>query len=272
VAELSRRRVLQLLVAGGTGLTAGAGVHGYVWARHAIGLSHTDLPIAGLPGALDGLRVGFVTDLHHSSFVPREDVERALQLIQGENPDLIVLGGDYITAGEEQYIRPVADLLKTLSAPHGVFAILGNHDDERLVPVALERRGIDVLKDERRVVHLRGAAMELAGIKFWTRKPEEIERVVDGAGPGLLLLAHDPRRIAEAVRFGVPAVLAGHTHGGQIVLPVLGAVAAAKFPIAAGHLTQEGTRMFVSRGVGTVAVPIRVNCPPEVVLVTLRRA
>jgi predicted MPP superfamily phosphohydrolase len=85
------------------------------------------------------------------------------------------------------------------------------------------------------------------------------------------LLAHDPRRIVEAAALGVGVVLAGHTHGGQVVLPGLGAIAARKFPVAAGRLRLKATEMFVSRGVGTVYLPVRVNCPPEVAVLTLRR-
>ena len=84
------------------------------------------------------------------------------------------------------------------------------------------------------------------------------------------LLAHDPRRITEASALGVPLVLSGHTHGGQVVLPGLGAIAAQKFPIAAGTARQGATTLFVSRGIGTVYVPVRINCPPEVSLLTLR--
>ena len=81
----------------------------------------------------------------------------------------------------------------------------------------------------------------------------------------MILLAHDPRRLTEAAALNMPLVLSGHTHGGQVVLPAVGAVAARKFPVVAGLARQDRTTLFVSRGVGTVYVPIRVNCPPEVV-------
>jgi predicted MPP superfamily phosphohydrolase len=87
----------------------------------------------------------------------------------------------------------------------------------------------------------------------------------------VLLLAHDPRRLVEASNLGVPAVLSGHTHGGQVVIPGLGAVARRRFPVLAGLGARENTSIFVSRGVGTVYVPVRINCPPEVALVTLAR-
>ena len=87
----------------------------------------------------------------------------------------------------------------------------------------------------------------------------------------MILLAHDPRRLAEAAALDIPLVLSGHTHGGQVVLPGVGAVAAQKFPVVAGIGRRDSTTMFVSRGVGTVYVPVRINCPPEVAVLTLRR-
>jgi predicted MPP superfamily phosphohydrolase len=85
-----------------------------------------------------------------------------------------------------------------------------------------------------------------------------------------ILLAHDPRRLTEAAALNIPLVLAGHTHGGQVVLPVVGALAAQKFPVVAGVGRRGGTTMFVSKGLGTVYVPVRVNCPPEVAILTLQ--
>jgi predicted MPP superfamily phosphohydrolase len=165
----------------------------------------------------------------------------------------------------------VAELLAPLTAPQGVFAILGNHDDDRDMPAALARKGFTVLKDQRTRLVIRGVALEIAGIRFWTKKPSELAHLLAPAQDPVLLLAHDPRRLTEAAALDVAAVLSGHTHGGQIVVPGVGAVAARKFPIAAGNGSRENTSIFVSRGIGTVYVPVRINCPPEVAVVTLRR-
>jgi hypothetical protein len=86
-----------------------------------------------------------------------------------------------------------------------------------------------------------------------------------------VLLAHDPRRLADAATLNIPLVLSGHTHGGQVILPVVGAIAAQKYPIVAGVGRRGRTTMFVSRGLGTVFVPVRLNCPPEVAVLTLTR-
>ena len=113
--------------------------------------------------------------------------------------------------------------------------------------------------------------LELAGISFWTRERQKIAEVLKGSRGPVLLLAHDPRRLVEASALNVAAVLSGHTHGGQIVLPGIGAIAARKFPVAAGNGSLGDTTIFVSRGIGTVYVPARINCPPEVAIITLQR-
>ncbi len=266
---LTRRAAIKGMVATAVGAFTGAGAYGVAYERHHIGLTEATLPVSGLPPALDGLRIGLITDIHHSAMVPAEDVQAAIDLITRAHPDLIVLGGDYVTWGDRAYVGPVADLLAPLQAPNGVFAILGNHDDDRDMAAALVAKHIEVLKDARTRLEIRGEGLELAGIRFWTRKTSEIGRVLSRAHDTTILLAHDPRRLDDAAQFNVAAVLSGHTHGGQVVLPGLGAVAHRRFPILSGLGSRENTSMFVSRGVGTVYVPIRINCPPEVAIVTL---
>ena len=268
---MGRRTALKAIAAAGVGTVTGTVSYGVVYERHHIGITEADLPVSGLAPPLDGLRIGFVTDIHHSSMVPADDVRTAVDLISSTHPDLIVLGGDYVTWGDRAFVGPVAELLSPLTAPYGVFAILGNHDDDRDMPAALTAKHIQVLKDARTRLEIRGEGLELAGIRFWTRKSTDIARVVSRARDTVLLLAHDPRRLDEAVGLDVPAVLSGHTHGGQVVIPGVGAVARRRFPVLAGVASRENTWMFVSRGVGTVYVPIRINCPPEVAVVTLRR-
>jgi predicted MPP superfamily phosphohydrolase len=268
---ITRRAALKGMLATGVGGLTGAVSYGAAYERHRVGVTEATLPVSGLPPALDGLRIGLLTDIHHSGIVPAEDVTRAVELALSTNPDLIVLGGDYVTFGDRDYVEPVAELLSPLRAPNGVFAILGNHDDDREMPAALARKGITVLKDQRTRVIIRGDGLELAGIRFWTRRPADIARVLKGATDSVLLLAHDPRRLAEAAALNVPAVLSGHTHGGQVVMPGVGALARARFPILQGLGRQENSSIFVSRGVGTVYVPVRINCPPEVALITLQR-
>ncbi len=266
---MSRRSLLRTLIAAGVGVGAGVGAHGFLYERHHLGLTRVTVPVAGLPAALDGLRVALLTDLHHSRMVPAQDINRAVSLITDQRPDVIVLGGDYVTDKDRRFMAPCAELLASLSAPFGVFAALGNHDDDAEMPAELRRRGIVVLADARTTVTIRQEPVELVGVRFWTRKTQDLTRLLRGATGWTVLLAHDPRRFPQATSLNVPLVLSGHTHGGQVVLPGLGAIAARKFPIAQGLAVAENTAAFVSRGVGTVYVPCRINCPPEVALLTL---
>ncbi len=270
--EVNRRTALKTLVAGGAGLTTGTVAYGYGYARHELDVTRATLPVRGLPPALNGLRIALVTDLHRSETVSHEQVADAAALANSLKPDLVVLGGDYVTWSDRRYMVPAAEALSSLTAPHGVYAILGNHDDDREMPAALEKQGFSVLKDARTRLTVRGEVLELAGIRFWTRRGADIQDVLRGAGATTVLLAHDPRRLTEAAALDVPLVLSGHTHGGQIVLPLVGALAGRKFPVLAGAARRGPTTLFVSRGVGTVYVPIRLNCPPEVALLTLRAA
>lgn len=269
---LSRRAAIKGVLVTTIGAATGAGSYGYAYERHRIGVTEASLPVSGLAPALDGLRIGLITDIHHSGMVPAADVSRAVDVALAQKPDLIVLGGDYVTFGDRAFVGPVAELLAPLTAPHGVFAILGNHDDDRDMPAALTAQHIQVLKDARTRIEIRGAGLELAGIRYWTRRPADIARILKKTEDTVLLLAHDPRRLTEAAALDIPVVLSGHTHGGQVLVPGIGPIVTRKrFPIIQGVGTQDNTAIFVSRGVGTVYVPVRINCPPEVAIITLKR-
>jgi predicted MPP superfamily phosphohydrolase len=204
--------------------------------------------------------------------VPASDVVNAKSLMMAERPDLIVLGGDYVTWGDRTYVAPCSEALAGLTAPFGVFGVLGNHDDDRDMPAALNAHGFEVLRDARTTISVRGEKIDLVGVRYWTRRARDIARLLRDTKTTAILLAHDPRRLDEAAELGVPLVLSGHTHGGQVVLPGLGAVAARKFPVIAGFGRRANTSIFVSRGVGTVYVPYRLNCPPDVSVITLKSA
>ena len=269
---MSRRTLLKGLAATAVGAAVGAGAHGYVYERRRFGVTRETLRVSGLSPALGGFRVGFLTDLHRSDTLSHEMASEAVAMLMAEAPDVIMLGGDYVTFGRgrgRRWIEAAADALAPLSAPHGIFAVLGNHDDEREMPAALTAKGFTVLRDARTQIQVRGERLDIAGIDYWTRKVVTIERVIRGASPNLVLLAHTPSRLIEAAALAIPLVLSGHTHGGQIVLPGLGAVAAREFPVVAGSARRESTAIFVSRGVGTVYIPVRLNCPPEVAVLRL---
>ncbi len=268
---ISRRSLLRLASGVAVGLAVGEVAYGTFYERHHLSVTRAELPCHGLPDALDGLRVGLITDTHYSSFTGLPLIEQAVGLLQREAPDLVVLGGDYVTLRNRAYMPESATPFSALQAPEGVFGVLGNHDDESEVPRALRRHGVTVLRDERTRLRIRGETVDLIGLRYWTQKTAAITRVARGRAAFSILLAHDPRRLWEAAALRIPLVLSGHTHGGQVSLPLLGPVAAQKFPVADGTRIVDDTTLFVSRGVGTVLVPCRIDCPPEVALLTLRR-
>lgn len=267
---VSRRSAIRGLAAIGVGTATGTFVHGFLYGRQDIEVTRETLAVSGLPPALAGLKVGFLSDIHRSETVAHELIDTAVRMLLAEQPDLIVLGGDYVTWGDRRYVQPAADALAPLAAPHGVFAVLGNHDDDRDMPAALAARGFAVLRDQRTQTIIKGETLDIAGIRYWTRKVGDLAYVLRGASPNLILLAHTPARLVEASSLGVPLMLSGHTHGGQIVLPGIGAIAARKYPIVAGTGRRQNTVAFVTRGIGTVYVPVRLNCPPEVATLTLK--
>jgi hypothetical protein len=269
---ITRRAVLKGFAGAAASVVGAGGAYGYFDERHQLIVERQDMPVTGLPQALSGLRIGFISDIHCSRWVSPEDVHRTAARLNNEHPDLIVLGGDYVTWGDRQYVQASAEALSSLSAPHGVFGILGNHDDDRDMPTALITRGISVLRDARTRLIIRNEIIDLVGIRFWTKRLADITPLLRAAAGTVILLAHDPRRLTEAAAHGIPLVLSGHTHGGQVVLPVAGAIAAQKFPVVAGIGRRDKTTMYVSRGVGTVYVPVRINCPPEVAVLTLQSA
>lgn len=268
---MSRRDATKLFAAAGAGLLTGGLVHGAANERHRVGVTHATLPVSGLPGAFQGLRIALLTDLHLSPIVDAADIEKAVRLTLEQRPDLIVLGGDYVTWGHEHFVGPVAELLSPLDAPLGVLAVLGNHDSDEVMTEALERNRFTVLRDEHTRLERGGDALDFIGLRYWTRQVSTLAKLIDAPGNVNILLAHDPRRIAEAAELNIPLVLSGHTHGGQIVLPGIGAWNRGFFPTMQGTLERDNSVLFVSRGIGMVYVPMRVNCPPEVAILTLER-
>ena len=266
---IRRRALLKGFVSAGAAILGGTGAYGFIYARHQIEATHVALRVLKLPPALAGLRVALLTDIHRSLWVAHEDVARAVAMVMAEAPDVIVLGGDYVTWGDRNYVGAAAEALRPLSAPFGVFAILGNHDDDHDMPAALAANGVQVLKDARTTIIIKGEAVDVVGIRFWTKRGSDIASLLRGATGFPILIAHDPRRLAEAAALKIPVILSGHTHGGQVVVPGIDALAKQKFPVLAGTARRDHTTLFVSRGVGTVYVPVRINCPPEVAILTL---
>jgi hypothetical protein len=203
------------------------------------------------------------------------NLTRVVDLTQRADPDLVLLAGDYVIHGVPggSFVSPEesAEALARLSAPAGVFAVLGNHDwwlGADRVRGALEGAGIAVLDDASQAVALRECRFWLAGVSDLWEGPHDIDqalsRVPDGAPT--ILFTHNPD-IFPDVPERVSLTIAGHTHGGQVYIPGIGRpVVPSQFGerFAIGHIVEDGRHLFVSSGIGTSVVPIRFLVPPEV--------
>jgi predicted MPP superfamily phosphohydrolase len=276
--NLTRRQFLQGLTAAGLlGVSAAAG-YASMFEITDYELTETDIFIRELPASFENFRIVQVSDVHHSSLVSLEEVRRVVELAQSARGDMVVLTGDYTTA-RRSYIEPCAEVLGTLSAPAGVWAVLGNHDhytDGELTRRALVQRGIGVLDNAHTEVTRGADALQLAGIDDWSWGYADWTRALGGLDRKrpALLLSHEPQVFDLPETAGISLILSGHTHGGQVSLPFVGAPARflEAFKYIRGLYERAGTQLYVSRGTGVVGLPIRFGARPEIASLRLHRA
>jgi predicted MPP superfamily phosphohydrolase len=233
------------------------------------------------PKELSGLRIAVIADIHTGGpFIDDEKLKKIVATTNELNADLIVLLGDYMSPNSwhSHRVEPevTAASLKDLKAPLGVYAILGNHDwwyDGEKVRRAFEQNGIRVLEDEVAEIKWRERSFWLVGLAdLWTRS-QHIDETIAKAPPGsaIIALTHNPD-IFPQLPSSVPLLLAGHTHGGQVNLPLIGTpVVSSRFGprYSAGHVFESGHHLFVTTGIGTSILPVRFRVPPEIVILTI---
>lgn len=273
----TRRNFLRLAAAGAAGAAADAFLIEPGW----LTVTRRDVPYRGLPGGLDGLRVGLMADFH---FEPDRDeplVEAAVGAANREDLDLLLLAGDYVTRSS-RVLPPLVRLLEKARARHGVFAVPGNHDGwhagEAETRRLFEKAGISFLVNRNAVLGLGGARLAVAGTDFvWLGKPDPAAALKGiGRDVPVVALVHEPDffDVMRAHR-DIALQVSGHTHGGQCRVPLIG-YAPVKVRYGRkyiyGHHAAGGSNLFVTRGVGTVGLRVRFACPPELAVLTLRAA
>jgi predicted MPP superfamily phosphohydrolase len=240
-------------------------------------VEHRQINLHRLPKELDGLRIVQLSDIHLSAFTSREQIERAVDRANDLEADIVALTGDYISK-ERQYAAPCAEILGRLRARYGVFAVLGNHDhwtDAALITDLFRAEGITVLINEGMRFEQQGASFWLAGVDDTMVGLEDLSLALAGSTDNemKLVLAHNPIILRRAARAGVDLVLSGHTHGGQVTWrSEKSASGRPRRRLLRGLARQGATQIYVTRGLGTVVLPIRYGCPPEVSLLELRSA
>lgn len=240
-------------------------------------IEHHSIHLARLPRSFEGFRIVHLSDFHHGPFTSREQIERAVDTANRLQPDIIALTGDYISH-DRRFAAPCAELLGRLRARHGVFAVLGNHDhwtDAALITDLFRAEGITVLVNQGMRFELKGESFWLAGVDDTMVGLEDLPLALAGSRQAemKLLLAHNPTILRRAARAGIDLVLSGHTHGGQVKLrSERSASGKPRRRLLRGLGRRGQTQIYVTRGLGTVVLPIRYGCPPEVSLLELRCA
>ncbi|HEX8558365.1 MAG TPA: metallophosphoesterase [Pyrinomonadaceae bacterium] len=249
------------------------------------------LAVPGWRAAQGGLKVALLTDLHVGApHMGAGRLRRVVELTNAESPEVVIITGDFVIGGPKDeggerggvaggsFVEPeaIAAELKHLRAPLGVYAVLGNHDwwyDGPRVARALESAGVRVLENQAVRVERGGAGFWLGGVAdLWTRRPDVAGALAQvTTDEPVILFTHNPD-IFPGVPARVSLTLAGHTHGGQVNLPLVGRpVVPSKFGrrYAMGHVVEGGRHLYVSGGVGTSILPVRFRVPPEVVVISL---
>jgi hypothetical protein len=250
---------------------------------------HRPISFPNLPKAFHGFRIAQLSDIHIGPFMDEEEIRKYVRIANSLKPDLIVLTGDYLTFDPSPE-RAVVSALSGLRAPYGVFGCLGNHDVWARAEDSLTERfgqaGVKILRQEHAAIRNAGERLNLIGIDYANSRHISV-----GAGhmdalqlEGMaqlmekdavnILLSHNPETFDRAAELGIDLSLAGHTHGGQLALEFISPeIAPSRLvtPYVAGWFQKAGGQLYVNRGIGTIAAPMRVGAPPELTVFELVR-
>ncbi len=243
------------------------------WHRRVLaGLETPEIRLKLVPSrsALSGMRIAFLSDLHAGNFLDASDLRVLFERVAASDPDLVLFGGDLINTRTSE-LHLFHGPLSVFEAPLGVFAVPGNHDlfwgpEAHEWRAFLAELGVRPLVNQGIRLEFRGTPFWLAGVDDLTEGRPDLERALEGwrEGETCICLSHHPDFFFEAAAVGVDLVLAGHTHGGQIRFGSWMPIRHSRFGWHEGLFEQEGSRLYVSRGVGTTILPVRFGAPPEI--------
>jgi predicted MPP superfamily phosphohydrolase len=242
-------------------------------------LERVEIPIKNLKPALEGFTIAQLSDIHLQPYTKPDLVQRAVEMSNELQPDLVVLTGDYVWRDQEAAFE-LAPLLAGLNARHGVYSVLGNHDlwlDVEATKRAFAEAGLPMLINQGVEIVEGNASFYLAGMDDgWSGEPD-LDLAMEKAPNGIptVLLLHEPDLVDEtSLDPRIALQLSGHTHGGQVLVagrpPIFTPTLGKKY--SQGLFRVNDTWLYTNRGLGVISVPLRMNCPPEVTLLTLTKA
>ncbi len=277
--QISRRGLLKAFAHVAIGSTL-ATVPGYVYTTELepkwLSLERLQIPIRRLHSALEGFRIVQLSDFHLFPFTNIELVREAVEAANELKPDLVLLTGDYVLSMADS-IFELAPVLSGLNAKNGVYACLGNHDlwtDQAVVRAGLEESGLPLLKNEGVAITAGRSTLYVAGLDDgWSGKPD-LERALEHAprGAPVVLLHHEPDFAdANSLDGRVTLQLSGHSHGGQVRMPLIGSFVLPDYgrKYDMGLYRVNDMWLYTNRGIGVIWPPVRFNCRPEVTEITL---
>jgi predicted MPP superfamily phosphohydrolase len=278
----TRRQFISAAAIAGTAIIAGDAT--FLAPNHPR-MVRQDFFLPRWPERMNGFTVAVLSDFHYDPHFSVHPLHAAIPVVISLRPDLIVLPGDFVSVpllGDDAEgalaAEPCARVLSQLSAPHGLWAVMGNHDegtDHRFVTRALEAENIHVLANQSQAIEADGARFWLAGVNDVLSRSADLSKTLRRvpANEPVILLAHEPDFADEASGYPVDLQISGHSHGGQIRLPLLPPLYLPKLAkkYIWGRYQVGPLSLYTTAGIGTVGVPMRLNCPPEITLLTLRR-
>ncbi|MFY9910023.1 MAG: metallophosphoesterase [Candidatus Sulfotelmatobacter sp.] len=278
---ITRRRFLFSASLAGVAAVAGDGI---LLEPNFPRIVRREFALTRLPERMDGFTIALLSDFHYDPYFSVHPLHAAIPMVNRLRPDLIVLTGDFVSKPSfgnpkkaAHAAEPCAQLLRNMSAPYGLWAVLGNHDndtDPDFVTAALEAHNIPVLANQSQAIEREGARFWLTGLNDVITDDADVPDALHSvpANEAVVLLVHEPDFADIVSRYPVDLQLSGHSHGGQIRLPFLPPLylpeLAKKY--VWGTYQVGGLTLYTNPGLGTIEIPVRLNCPPEITLVTLR--
>lgn len=275
--KMSRRQFLKVGLSTVVGVGAAGGAYAYLWEPRQLEVTRLSVRLPSLPKAFDGIKVAHFSDLHLGFRTGANDVARVVQAINAEKPDMICFTGDMVD-GNADDMRAAIKPFSELKAPLGLFSILGNHDygDVEKLTSMEEEAGFRVLRNSSVRLRRDGAVIAVVGLDdgIWGA-PDPAAAIQDmPEGMFKLLLMHEPDYADIASEYSFHVQLSGHSHGGQIRLPLVGEVitppGAKRYVQGLYNVGSQGMQLYVNRGIGTTQLPVRFLCKPELTMLTLR--